>query len=91
MNISVTFRNIRPSENIKNYAEKKINKLTRYAGNNIDVKIVFSAEKFRHIIELSLIIDGHKIYGREESEDMYMGIDMVVDKIKRQIKKYKEK
>ncbi len=91
MNISVTFRNIKSSKNIKNYAEKKISRLSRYIGDNIDVKVVFSVNKFRRIVELSLIIDGHRIYGREESDDMYMAIDMIVDKIKRQIEKYKNR
>ncbi len=91
MNISVTFRNIKASENIKNYAKKKINRLARYIGNNIDVKVVFSVDKFRRIVELSLIIDGHKIYGREESDDMYTAMDMTLDKIKRQIEKYKNR
>ncbi len=91
MNISVTFRNIKTSENIKNYAKKKINRLARYIGNNIDVKVVFSVDKFRRIVELSLIIDGYKIYGREESDDMYTAMDMTLDKIKRQIEKYKNR
>lgn len=94
MNISVTFRNIKASENIKNYAKKKINRLARYIGNNInniDVKVVFSVDKFRRIVELSLIIDGYKIYGREESDDMYTAMDMTLDKIKRQIEKYKNR
>jgi len=92
MQISVTFRNISSSESIKNYAEKKIKRLERFLKtNNLEANLVLAVEKFRHISELSLWINGEKLYGKEEAEDIYAAIDTVVDKIERQISKLKDK
>ena len=92
MQISVTFRNINSSESIKNYAEKKIKRLERFLKtNNLEANLVVAVEKFRHISELSLWVDGEKLYGKEEAEDIYAAIDTVVDKIERQISKLKDK
>ena len=92
MQISVTFRNIKPSEGIKNYAEKKIGRLKRFLNTeNLEANLVLSIEKFRHIAELNVWADGEQLYGREEAEDTYAAIDTVVDKIERQIEKRKIK
>ena len=92
MQISVTFRNIHPSEGIKNYAGKKIKRLPRFLGtDNMEANLVLSVEKYRHIAELNLWADGEKIYGKEEADDIYAAIDKVVDKIERQLNKLKEK
>ena len=48
-------------------------------------------EKFRHIAEVSIIGDRMTIIGKEETEDMYSAIDMVLDKLEKQIKKSKQK
>jgi putative sigma-54 modulation protein len=53
--------------------------------------VVLSVEKFRHIAEISIIGDRLTINGREEINDMYSAIDMVLDKIEKQIKKNKQK
>jgi putative sigma-54 modulation protein len=92
MQISVTFRNISSSESIKNYAEKKIRRLEKFLRtNNLEANLVVAVEKFRRISELSLWVNGEKLYGREEAEDIYAAIDTVVDKIERQIRKLKDK
>ncbi len=92
MQISVSFRNIHPSEGIKSYANKKLNRLPRFLGNdNIEANLVVSVEKYRHIAELNVWADGERLYGKEEADDIYAAIDMVVDKIERQIGKLKEK
>ncbi|MCD6319915.1 MAG: ribosome-associated translation inhibitor RaiA [Candidatus Desulfofervidaceae bacterium] len=92
MQISVTFRNIRPSESIKSYAEKKIGRLQRFLrSDNIEANLVVSVEKFRHLVELNIWADGDNIYGKEEAEDIYAAIDTVMDKVERQISKLKEK
>ncbi|RKX63285.1 MAG: ribosome-associated translation inhibitor RaiA [Thermodesulfobacteriota bacterium] len=92
MQIAVTFRNISSSESIKNYAEKKIKRLERFLKtSNLEANLVVAVEKFRHISELSLWVNGEKLYGKEEAEDIYAAIDTVVDKIERQISKLKDK
>ena len=53
--------------------------------------MVLSVEKFRHIAEINITGDRLNIVGREEINDMYSAIDMVLDKVEKQIKKNKQK
>jgi len=53
--------------------------------------VVLLVEKFRHIAEVNIVGDRLNIHGKEETNDMYSAIDMVIDKIEKQIKRTKEK
>jgi len=91
MQTSVTFKNLKPSDDLKNYIGSKLDRFDRYLDNPAEANVVFSIEKFRHIAEVSIIGDRLNINGREEQEDMYSAIDMVLDKLEKQIKKNKGK
>jgi putative sigma-54 modulation protein len=91
MHTSVTFKNIDPSDNLKAYVQDKLDRYDRFLDSPAEANVVLSVEKFRHIAEIN--INGRKlnIIGKEETNDMYSAIDMVLDKVGKQIKKNKEK
>ncbi|GBC62624.1 ribosomal subunit interface protein [Desulfonema ishimotonii] len=91
MQTSVTFKNIDPSDHLKSYVQDKLNRFDRFLDNPAEASVVLSVEKFRHIAEVNITGDRLKINGREETNDMYSAIDMVMDKLEKQIKKNKEK
>jgi len=91
MQTSVTFKNLKPSDDLKNYIGSKLDRFDRYLDNPAEANVVFSIEKFRHIAEVTIIGDRLNINGREEQEDMYSAIDNVLDKLEKQIKKNKGK
>jgi putative sigma-54 modulation protein len=91
MNISFTFRNTDAEEWLKEYAEKKIAKIQKYIDKPIDAQCVLSVEKFRNVAEIKVSTKGMTLTGKEEAKEMIVAIDKVVDKIERQIKKYREK
>ena len=91
MQTSVTFKNLDPSEHLKNYVSEKLNRFDKYLFNPGEANVVLSVEKFRHIAEINIIGDRLNINGREETEDMYSAIDMTLDKLEKQIKKNKQK
>jgi putative sigma-54 modulation protein len=91
MQTSVTFKNLDPSETLKAYVCDKLNRFDKYLYNPAEANVVLSVEKFRHIAEVNLIGDRLNIIGKEETEDMYSAIDMVLDKLEKQIKKSKQK
>lgn len=91
MQTSVTFKNLDPSENLKSYVKDKLDKFDRFLDNPAEANVVLSVEKFRHIAEFNITGDRLKINGREETNDMYLAIDMVLDKLEKQIKKSKQK
>ncbi|MFP4036167.1 MAG: ribosome hibernation-promoting factor, HPF/YfiA family [Desulfobacteraceae bacterium] len=88
MDITVTFRRMEPMESIRDYAAEKVTKIDKYLDTPSEAHIVLSVEKFRHIADVTLSIDGTRIKGVEETEDMYSAIDQVMDKIEKQVKKY---
>jgi putative sigma-54 modulation protein len=91
MEVTVTFRHMEATDDLRNYAIEKLTKLTKYIDKLVEANIVLSLEKHRHIAEVTLNVNRVTINGREETNDMYSAIDLVMDKIERQVKKYKDK
>ncbi len=91
MQYSVTFRHMEPSDTLKEYSHDKLLRLEKYLDAVIDAEVVMTVEKFRHKAEVLISSDGLKIKAEEETEDMYSAIDMVVDKLEKQIKRHREK
>jgi putative sigma-54 modulation protein len=86
MRIAFTFRNVDSSEGIKNYASEKIGKLQKYLRAPLDAEVTISMERHLHRVDVNLSADGHRYAGHEESDDMYASIDLVLDKIDRQVR-----
>ncbi len=92
MQIAVTFRHMETSDPVRAYAEEKLARVKKYIDEPIDAQVALSVEKkIRHRAEVILVAKGITIKGSEETNDMYAAIDNVVDKIERQLKRYKEK
>lgn len=91
MQTSVTFKNLDSSDTLKSYVAEKLNRFDKYLYNPAEASVVLSVEKFRHIAEININGDRLNINGKEETEDMYSAIDMVLDKLEKQIKKNKQK
>jgi putative sigma-54 modulation protein len=91
MQTSVTFKNLDSSDTLKSYVADKLNRFDKYLYNPAEASVVLSVEKFRHIAEININGDRLSINGKEETEDMYSAIDIVLDKLEKQIKKNKQK
>lgn len=91
MQTSVTFKNLDPSDHLKAYVREKLDRFDRLLDNPAEANVVLSVEKFRHIAEINISGDRLNIIGKEEINDMYSAIDMVLDKLEKQIKKGKQK
>lgn len=91
MQTSVTFKNLDSSDTLKSYVEEKLDRFDRLLDNPAEANVVLSVEKFRHMAEINIIGDRLSINGKEETIDMYSAIDMVLDKLEKQIKKSKQK
>lgn len=91
MQITVTFRHMDSVDTLRKYVEEKISKAKKYVSRPIEASAVLSVEKHRHIAEISILVNRIMIKGKEETGDMYSSIDLVMDKIDRQLRKYKER
>ncbi|MGD9239926.1 MAG: ribosome-associated translation inhibitor RaiA [Desulfobacterales bacterium] len=91
MQTSVTFKNLDPTDTLKSYVRDKLDRFDRLLDNPAEANVVLLVEKFRHIAEININGDRLTINGKEETNDMYSAIDMVLDKLEKQIKKNKQK
>jgi putative sigma-54 modulation protein len=87
MDIMTTARHFELTPQIREYARKRLEKLQRYLERVDEVHVVLAAEKYRQIAEVTLRTRGTEIVSREESDEMMMSIDRVVDRIERQVKR----
>jgi putative sigma-54 modulation protein len=87
MQINVTFRRLDPSDALREYAENRLQKLKKYADGPMDVNVVLSVEKFRQTAEVVLSGDGIRAAAKEEQNEMRAAIDLVSDKIYRQLRR----
>jgi putative sigma-54 modulation protein len=91
MRINFTARHFKASDRLKEYAEKKVQRLKKYYDGIIDCEIILDYEKLNQIAEIAIKVYSQRLVAIEKSEDIYKSIDLAVDKLERQVKKFKEK
>lgn len=82
-------KNLEITPALKDHVEKQEKKVTKYFDNEVNVQALLSVEKDRKVAEITLKVDGVVLRGVEGNDDMYAAIDLVYDKLVRQIHKYK--
>jgi len=92
MELAVTFRHLESNDALRKYAQEKVSRIEKYVSNITEVHMILSMEKRSYIAEVIVGVNRAKITAKESSGDnMYTSIDLVMDKIERQVKKYKGK
>ena len=91
MNISTTSRHYDLAPALKDYAEGKIQHLKKYFDHIVNANLVFSLEKYRHKVEISLHVNGKDFVSVEESDDMYVSVDRSIEKLESQLRRHKDK
>lgn len=93
MQISIVFKNVKSTDELKNYLEKKINKLDKLLDNKGIVRVVLTMKDIRYLVEIQL--DAGKIHINTQEEAKEKNLNTVIDKainnIKVQLLKIKEK
>jgi putative sigma-54 modulation protein len=91
MQISLTGHHLDVTEALKNYVDSKFERLERHFDNVTNVHVILSVEKLRRKAEATIHINGGNVFADSVHEDMYAAIDSLIDKLDRQVIKYKEK
>ena len=91
MNIKITGKDLKATEAIKEYVEKKCERLQKYTEEEIDVKATIKSEGKNQVAELSAKINGNFYRAVTEKSDLYASIDKDIDIIEGQIRKTKAK
>jgi putative sigma-54 modulation protein len=90
MLVVVNGKNVEVTEALREYAEKKVTKIVKFFEKSpIEAQVTLSTERENHIIDITIQVDGLLLRGEEKTNDMYASIDGAVDKIERQILKFK--
>ncbi|TCL70964.1 putative sigma-54 modulation protein [Hydrogenispora ethanolica] len=90
MLVSVKGKNVEITEALRDYAEKKVAKVSKFFEKSpIGAQVTMSTERGKHIVDITVQIDGLLLRGEEKTADMYGSIDGAVEKIERQVHKFK--
>lgn len=91
MKITVIGKNIVITDGLKTAVETKLSKLEKYFNPDVEVNATLSVQKNKKIIEVTIPFNGIILRGEEINEDMYAAVDIVLEKLERQIRKQKTK
>ena len=96
MRLQVKGRNIEVSDSIRSYAEEKLGRLERQLADPTKVELELALERNpsiadNHVAEATIWTKGPTLRARETSHDMRASIDQLVDKLERQVTRYREK
>lgn len=91
MQIQLTGRHVEITDAIRKFIDEKFNKLERHFDHIISAHVIITVEKNRHLAEATILVSSSEIFAQSASENMYTAIDLLIDKLDRQIIKFKEK
>lgn len=91
MNLTVTGHHVEVTPALRAYVEEKMERLERHFDNVSDVKVILSVEKQRQKAEATINLRGNTIFADTVDGDMYAAIDLLTDKLDRQVIRHKEK
>jgi putative sigma-54 modulation protein len=96
MQLILQSKNIQVTDHLREYVEDKVEKLDRYLSTITDARIELSTEQTRstqdrQVAQLTVRSKGKLLRAEERSGDIFTSVDMVMDKMKRQIDRYKSK
>jgi putative sigma-54 modulation protein len=93
MQMSVTFRHMDATDALKEYTHEKVDRIRKYFPDPIKAHVVLECDRgYNHHADVVITLhNGIVIAGEETTEDMYSSIDLVMAKIERQVRRYKEK
>lgn len=89
MKLTVRGKNMDVTDALKVHAEKRIGKIDKYFDFDTEAQVTLNVERGLHKVEVTAGINGMILRAEESTTDMYASIDLVVDKLERQIAKYK--
>ncbi|MYM64631.1 ribosome hibernation-promoting factor, HPF/YfiA family [Pseudomaricurvus sp. HS19] len=91
MQINISGHHVDLTPALKDYVSNKFEKLERHHDRITSTNVILTVDKLRQIAEASIHVSGKDFHADCESEDMYAAIDLLTDKLDRQLIKHKEK
>jgi len=91
MQITISGHHVEVTSALKDYVSEKVERLARHASKITSINVILSVEKLAHQAEATVRFEGGEVFANAGSEDMYAAIDLLADKLDRQVIKHKEK
>ncbi|HZN86952.1 MAG TPA: ribosome-associated translation inhibitor RaiA [Burkholderiales bacterium] len=91
MNLNVSGHHLDVTPAIRGYVQGKLERITRHFDHVIDAHVILSVDKLRQKAEVTLHLRGKELHCASEDQDLYAAIDLLADKLDRQVLKYKGK
>ena len=91
MNLNVSGHHLEVTPSIRNYVASKLERITRHFDHVIDAHVILTVEKLRQKAEVTLHVRGKDLHCESEEGDLYAAIDLLADKLDRQVLRYKDK
>jgi putative sigma-54 modulation protein len=91
MNLNITGHHVEVTPALRDYVTGKVDKVIRHFDHVTSVHVILSVEKLVQKAEITLHVKGKDIFADSSDADLYAAIDLLVDKLDRQVLKYKSK
>jgi putative sigma-54 modulation protein len=92
MKTTVTSRHFRASDKLKTYAEKEVNRLDRYFDSIMECEVILEYDVHQNkTVEVAIHVPGERMVAAETTEDFMKSMDVAVQKLEKQVVRYKDK
>src|ERR671928_479994 len=91
MNLNVSGHHVEVTPAILSYVRAKLERISRHFDHVIDAHVILTVNKIRQKAEVTLHVRGKDLHCESEEQDLYAAIDLMADKLDRQVLKYKDK
>jgi putative sigma-54 modulation protein len=91
MQISTTARHCELAPELRELAESKLQHASRFARDIHEVHLTVTAERFRHVAEITLRLDHHEVVCREEATEMRASIEGAIERLEEQLRRFKDR
>lgn len=90
MNLSITGHHLEVTPALRDYITSKLVRVRRHFDQVVDVSVILSVEKLQQRAEINMHLPGKDLFAESIDADLYAAIDLLIDKLDRQVLKYKE-
>ncbi|MWV12080.1 ribosome-associated translation inhibitor RaiA [Pseudomonas sp. R-28-1W-6] len=91
MQVNISGHQLDVTDALRDYIGEKLGRLERHFDKITNVQVTMAVEKLKQKIEATLHVAGGEVVANAEHDDMYAAIDLLADKLDRQLIKHKEK
>ncbi len=91
MQLTITGHQIEVTDPIRDYIDNKFLRIKRHFDQVLNVHVIIRVEKLQHTSEATMHIGGRDFFADSTEDHLYKSIDLLVDKLDKQIRRHKDK